>query len=321
MIPKVTVIVPNYNHAAFLEQRLESIYSQSFQDFEVILLDDLSTDNSKEILLKYKEHPKTSHCIINEVNSGSPFKQWDKGIALAKGKYVWIAESDDYCSTYFLETMVNSLEKKENITLAYCQSYRVNSHNDIKGTWFFHTKEFKTSLFENDFVMDGNEFIEKFLIHKNVIPNVSAVLFNKKELQKIRPLVLEPYLRYNADWYYYIQLLCHGKVAFVAKPENYFRFHESSLIAGAGEESGWVKIFKMEMKGRQLMREYLKKSKPVNLKRIISESFRGDERLKRNTISGFIDKKQYAAARSIVEGKPDLILYSLKYFLEKRILK
>lgn len=91
----VSIIIPNYNHAAFLQQRLNSVFQQTYQNFEVILLDDASTDASVAILNEYKDHPKVSHLVINERNSGSPFKQWQKGIALAKGEYVWIAESDD----------------------------------------------------------------------------------------------------------------------------------------------------------------------------------------------------------------------------------
>ena len=59
-MPTVSVIVPNYCHAPYLEQRIESILQQTFQDFELILLDDCSTDGSREILERYRNHPKVS---------------------------------------------------------------------------------------------------------------------------------------------------------------------------------------------------------------------------------------------------------------------
>lgn len=99
--PTVSIIVPNYNHSKYLNQRLDSILNQTYQDFEVILLDDVSSDNSVEILQAYSKHPKVSHLIVNEQNSGNTFKQWQKGIALAKGTFVWIAESDDFCEPHF----------------------------------------------------------------------------------------------------------------------------------------------------------------------------------------------------------------------------
>ena len=88
---KVSIIVPNYNYERYLKERINSILNQTYTDYELILLDDASTDNSAELLAKYKNHPKVSHVIINKENSGSPFKQWMKGILLAKGEWIWIA--------------------------------------------------------------------------------------------------------------------------------------------------------------------------------------------------------------------------------------
>lgn len=82
----VSVIVPNYNHASYLVARIESILNQTYQDFELILLDDCSTDDSREVLLKYKDNPKVTHLVFNEQNSGSPFIQWHKGVQLAEGE-------------------------------------------------------------------------------------------------------------------------------------------------------------------------------------------------------------------------------------------
>ncbi len=65
----VSIIVPSYNHAQYLEERINSILNQSYSQFELILLDDLSPDHSAKILEKYRKHPKVSHCIINEKNS------------------------------------------------------------------------------------------------------------------------------------------------------------------------------------------------------------------------------------------------------------
>ena len=100
---QISIIIPNYNHAKYLPQRLESVYNQTYQDFEVILLDDCSNDDSVTILNTYAKHLKTSHVVFNDKNSGNTFTQWAKGIALAKGDFIWIAESDDVADLSFLE--------------------------------------------------------------------------------------------------------------------------------------------------------------------------------------------------------------------------
>ena len=81
---QISIIIPNYNHAKYLPQRLESVYNQTYQDFEVILLDDCSNDDSVAILNTYARHPKTSHVVFNDKNSGSTFKQWAKGYSTSK---------------------------------------------------------------------------------------------------------------------------------------------------------------------------------------------------------------------------------------------
>ncbi len=92
---RVSVILPNYNHSKYLKQRIDSILNQTFQDFELILLDDNSPDDSVDIIESYRDHKRVSHIHLNKENSGSTFKQWERGFSLAKGEYIWIAESDD----------------------------------------------------------------------------------------------------------------------------------------------------------------------------------------------------------------------------------
>ena len=79
--PLVSIIVPNYNHALYLRERLDTIYNQTYPNFEVILLDDCSTDDSRDILEEYAErYSKNTRILFNDVNSGSVFQQWNKGL-------------------------------------------------------------------------------------------------------------------------------------------------------------------------------------------------------------------------------------------------
>lgn len=93
--PLVSVVVPNYNYADYLAPRIDSILRQTFSDFELLLLDDCSTDHSVSVMKKYASDPRVVAIDVNQTNTGSPFPQWMKGIKMARGKYVWIAEADD----------------------------------------------------------------------------------------------------------------------------------------------------------------------------------------------------------------------------------
>lgn len=222
----VSIIVPNYNHADFLSQRLQSIFQQRFTDFEVILLDDASADDSLKVLEEYHQHPKVSHHVINKSNSGSAFNQWQKGIALAVGKYIWIAESDDWADPQFLEQMVATLESDATVGLAYCQSLEVDAQGAIGKSRKWWTNDLSKTLWSKDFKMDGLEFIQKYLIYKNVIPNASAVVFRKQYLVEGSDHLLS--FKKAGDWFVWLQLLVNSKVTFLAQPLNYFRTHDFS---------------------------------------------------------------------------------------------
>ena len=119
---KVSVIVPNFNHAPYLEERLRSIFRQTYPPHEVLFLDDASSDESVEVARRLaSDSPVPFRLVLNESNSGSTFRQWLKGIDLAEGDLVWIAESDDTCRPEMLERLVPEFLDPE-VTLAYCQS-------------------------------------------------------------------------------------------------------------------------------------------------------------------------------------------------------
>ena len=126
MRPFVSVIVPNYNHATFLVDRLDSILNQTYQNLEIILLDDHSTDESLNILRKYESHDKVVSLDINSENSGNPFLQWIKGVKKAKGEWVWIAESDDVNNPEFLAKLIEQIE--EDTSLCWCRSIVIDEH-------------------------------------------------------------------------------------------------------------------------------------------------------------------------------------------------
>lgn len=232
MNPLVSVILPSYNHARFIEKRLKSILEQSYQNFELIILDDVSLDNSREIIEQYKHHSKVSHVIFNSDNSGSTFKQWNKGIELATGRYIWIAESDDVAELDFLAQMVQVLKDNDNVAIAFCQSSKMNDQDEITGSWLEWTKPLKDShKFNNSFLMEGNRFIHDYLIYRNVIPNASAVVFRKDIYLKVGGPTVS--LRTNGDWELWLKMLMIGKVYYCNKLMNNFRYHKGSVIAKA----------------------------------------------------------------------------------------
>lgn len=225
----VSIILPNYNHEKYLDERINSILHQSFQDFELIILDDCSSDYSIDVLSKYRTHPKVSNFIVNKKNTGSTFSQWNYGVSLARGKYIWIAESDDIAEKDFLESLVPILESSNNLSLAYCQSLQIDQYSVVNGSWFEWTKVFKErNIFNKSFVMNGEEFINTYMFYRNVIPNASAVVFRKEIYNDVGGS--EETLRSVGDWYLWVKLLSKGDIYFASQELNFFRRHSESVI-------------------------------------------------------------------------------------------
>lgn len=225
-MPTVSVIIPNYNHALYLEQRIDSVLNQTFQDFELIILDDCSTDDSRFIIERYRPNKKVSLIDYNLKNSGSTFKQWKKGLQLASGKYIWIAESDDYASDNFLESTVSKFIENPLLTLCYCKSIRVDEKNeyidDLSG-WY---QEFGDRRWQSNYINNGIKEIESFGYKKNIIPNASAVLF-RKEFAELDTQIEN--MKLCGDWFFWLKIIEHGDVAYVAHVKNYFRTHPNTV--------------------------------------------------------------------------------------------
>jgi len=218
---KVSIIVPNYNHAPYLRQRIDSILNQCYQDFELILLDDCSTDDSREILLDYSNHPKVSHCVFNEQNSGSTFWQWDKGIELAHGEFIWMAESDDWAEPDFLEIVMTAQKKYPDAGLLYSASTLIDS----AGNCTYNNASNNTG---DTIFYKGKEFIEQKMLTSNPIWNASMMLFRKSLLSHVENSEYRQ-MKYSGDWLLYVQLLVNTNVIEIKQTLNHYRIHAANV--------------------------------------------------------------------------------------------
>jgi glycosyltransferase involved in cell wall biosynthesis len=221
----VSVLIPNYNHASYLKERIDSVLNQTYQDFELIILDDCSKDNSKEIIEKFRNHPKVSHIIYNDHNGGSPFLQWRKGFELAKGKYIWIAESDDSAKDIFLESIIPEMEKNKSASFAFCQAEVIDENNIKKGLGWGDINENEGSVI----IHSGKDFLRKHLLSICRVYNVSKVIFRESSYRKIS----DSYLKYKTcgDWAFWIELSTVGEVIDIRMPLSFFRWHDSSTTS------------------------------------------------------------------------------------------
>ncbi|MCK5660193.1 MAG: glycosyltransferase, partial [Methanosarcinales archaeon] len=224
---KVSVVIPNYNYGRYLDERFNTITDQTYPIYEIIFLDDCSSDNSIEIAKKYASNCAIhTRIILNDANSGSVFKQWKKGIETTRGDYVWIAEADDFCDKLFLEHLVPSLYDSE-VILAYSQSAPVDENGRLHMPDYRpYTADLSETRWNSAYTNEGIDEIRDYLSIKNTIPNASAVVFRREGATM--PGGIQDF-RFVGDWFFYMNLLQNGKIAFVPEVLNFHRRHGKTV--------------------------------------------------------------------------------------------
>lgn len=240
-MPRVSVIVPNFNYRNCLDRRIKSILAQTYNDYEIILLDDCSTDGSAEVIELYRDNPKVSSIVYNEENSGSAFRQWEKGIDLANGELIWIAESDDFCDPCFLAILVSAFDRDPNCVISFCRSETVI---DGRPTGRVHNMQ---KRMKNDFIMSGRNFCNKWQKHGNFIVNASSALIKKDCAKRVDTR----YTTYKGagDLLFWFDAALQGNVHFFCKPMNKYSLHPDSQTA---ELSGKKQNFEESLKIRKI---------------------------------------------------------------------
>lgn len=224
--PLVSVIVPVYNQAAYLKQRIESVLNQTFRDYELIIIDDGSTDSSLEIARNYEAYPFVQ-IVENDINSGSPFKQWEKGIRLSAGQYIWIAEGDDYCNPDFLHKLLPFFSNKS-VALAYCDSHIVDASGTVTGDYEDYLASLDNQHWTKSYTISGTQEINFGLGIKNTIPNASATIIKREFItQDLLENVTK--FRFSGDWYFYTWIVENSEIAFLSEKLNFHRKHNQTV--------------------------------------------------------------------------------------------
>lgn len=228
---KISVVVPNYNYSNYLYQRVYSILNQNYKIHELIILDDASKDNSlfyiEQIEQKISEFVNVK-VVVNDINSGNAFSQWQKGMNLASGDYVWVAEADDYAKKNFLNEVVSPLKENNNIVISYADTGFIDSNGYItKNSLVDQIDILNTNHWNASYVNKGIAEINCYSYLNCTIPNVSGTIIKKGNYDEI----FEEAKKYHqsGDWFTYLNILNLGDISFINKALNYYRVHGNNI--------------------------------------------------------------------------------------------
>jgi glycosyltransferase involved in cell wall biosynthesis len=204
---KVSIITPSYNSEKFIAQTIESVLNQTYREWEMIIVDDQSTDNSVKLIDSYVQKDTRIKCIVLEENSG-PAVARNRAIEEAKGRYIAFLDADDLWMPQKLEKQIAFMQR-ENIALSYTGYYR-----------FEESAEKLKDEITVPLKVDYHE-----LLKQNIIGCLTAV-YDTKLLGK----VTMPLIRKRQDFGLWLKILKEVPYAYaLQEPLAYYRIHTDSI--------------------------------------------------------------------------------------------
>ncbi|WAC28118.1 glycosyltransferase [Ancylobacter sp. SL191] len=225
--PRVSVLVPTYNSAKYLEPRLSSIANQTFKDVEIVLRDDASKDETVPMLEAFaREHP-LARVLRAETNSGSVFRAWSEVIKTATGDLLWIAEADDVCEPDFLAKIVPTFAAS-GIRLAHGRSIPMNAQGEIVGDYATaYLDSIAPGRWKASFDIPARLEVNAALGRGNCIPNASGVVVRRGSARRAAAVAVD--FRLAGDWAFYLAAIHGGRIAYVHEAVNYHRRHDETV--------------------------------------------------------------------------------------------
>lgn len=211
--PKVSVLAPTYNYARFLPEAIESVLAQDFRDFELLIVDDCSADDTAAVVRPYCERDARVRFSVNAANLGLT-GNWNHCLQQARGEYIKYMFGDDkFCHPQALGKMVALLERHPSAVLAASarviiddKSRVVDIYRDLADGCHPGKKVLTSCLMQNG---------------KNIVGEPSAVLFRKMDAER----GFAPQYRQMADVEMWFHLLGKGDLAYTGEPLCAFRSH------------------------------------------------------------------------------------------------
>ncbi len=244
----VTAVVASYNHAGFLAQRMDTLLAQTYENLQILVIDDCSTDHSLEVLRRYQSHPNVT-LIVREVNGGWAAVS-NQGLEMAAGEFIIFANCDDACDPQMIQRLVDAMTGNPTAGITFCRSLLVDEHDTELGDDFAIREPSFRARCATDTLLTGSE-MGRFLLHSCVIPNLSAALIRTACFSVVGNLSSS--YRVCCDWDLYFRIVARYDVVYVAEALNRFRQHRTTIRSMTKDRVVYEEYFRLLLSQIQLL--------------------------------------------------------------------
>jgi hypothetical protein len=221
--PTVSFVIPCYKLGHLLPECVNSILSQTYSDFEVLIMDDCSPDNTVDVARSYRD-PRIKH-VRNERNLGH-LRNYNKGIGMSRGKYVWLISADDYLRRpYILRRYVEFMEKHPGVGYTFCPGIGISNGRETDLMGYYGNR---------DRILKGHTFLKKLLNYNFVL--APSAMARRECYEKISLFPLDAVwaglpveMGWVGDWYLWCVFALCFDVGYFAEPMVCYREHDLSM--------------------------------------------------------------------------------------------
>lgn len=313
--PEISILTPSYNHEKYVKEFIESVLSQTFQDWELIIVDDCSSDNNVKEIQKFSDERiiLIQHEYNKGINAGlnSAFEK-------ARGKYIVFVASDDILELNHLEETTKYLDKHPEINLFYCSLSLIDEQGKQR------TEREKHYILK---YKDKYEVLKDLFLKRNILFSPGMVI-RRKAFEKIYPLNLSV-IQYQ-DYVMHIELLIENQACFSKK--RLVKYRQASLPLNISAQSPAV-LNRESLEEEKVMNSFLKIQDTKTLKKIFGSGLKEFGEPVNETIPYFLGRMAFKSFKSqkrkwgyrtimnfIAEAKNSELLHTLYGFDFKRYL-
>jgi len=236
----VSIVVASYNHANYLERRMESLLGQTYQNIEILVIDDCSTDCNIDVLRSYESNKKVK--LFARKENGGWVIVFNQGLEMSAGEFILFANCDDECDPTMVERLVEGMRANPSAGICYCRSLMIDEGSNLIGDDFTGRERAFRVRCATDALLTKNEMC-RFLLDSCVIPNTSAALIRRECFDSVGNISSE--YKVCSDWLLYFDIARRYDIAYIAAPLNKFRQHKSSITGSVKHRIIYEEILRL----------------------------------------------------------------------------
>lgn len=204
--PLISIFIPVFNSEEYIQQAISSVLAQTYLNYELIIVNDASTDRTADVIEMYRHHPRVK--IFHNATNLGVAKNWNRGVELCQGDFITRLNADDLLAPDYVEQVLAVFEKEPHVSMVFSGAHLIyNNHNIIE------------LPYRQSWVRRGTTFLQDLLCRCPI--RASSVCVRRRTYDKLGAVIEN--MDIHEDWEMWVRIAKNGTVGYISKPLIYYR--------------------------------------------------------------------------------------------------